>query len=211
MLDPTDLIVQVQPDKTRLLLMSQYILNAGAGKLEVIGKSDSITQRTVVTQHVYRADKTFSQRPAGIFLFHPTHDHWHVDNFARYEIWSLANDGDIAELVALSDKVSYCLRDTGRWLFTAPRAPEFLDCEADVQGITPGWIDSYTFDMPGQSVDITDLVDGVYALRSVVDPADRILESNNQNNAATIYFQLVNNRARALDRSQMLQAIEASE
>ncbi len=211
MLEPKDLAVQIL-DETRLLLMSHYIFNAGRGTLEVLGKSDSISQRTIVTQHVYRSDGSFTERPAGIFLFHPTHNHWHVDNFARYEIWSLTEAGELGDLVALSDKVSYCLRDTGRsTLAFASREPEYLECEAELQGISPGWVDSYTYEMPGQSVDITDLSDGFYAVQSLVDPSDRFLETNEFNNSSLVYFELKEDRVRTLDRDQLLDALSVSE
>jgi hypothetical protein len=187
--------------------MSHYIFNAGEGKLEVLGESDSITSRTVVTQHLYRADGSFGKHPAGIFLFHPTHNHWHVDNFARYEIWSLTESGGLGAIVAVSDKVSYCLRDTGRsTLASAPRVPGYTECEDKVQGISPGWWDSYTYEMPGQSIDITDLLDGVYAFRSIVDPPNRFLETNELNNASIVYFQLQNNRVRVTDGNPMRDA-----
>jgi len=46
--------------------------------------------------------------------------------------------------------------------------------------------------------------DGVYALRSTVDPANQLREADDTNNAATVYFELKGNRARVIESDDAL-------
>lgn len=134
---------------------------------------------------------TYEEHAAGVFAFHLDHDHWHLGNFALCEVWSLDSDGELDEVVAVTDKVSYYLMDETRSdLPNAYPEPTYTLCDQTIQGISPGWIDTYEHNTPGQIVDITDLPDGVYALRSTVDPDDQLREMDNSNNAGTVYFKL---------------------
>jgi subtilase family serine protease len=45
---------------------------------------------------------------------------------------------------------------------------------------------------------ITGLSDGIYALKSTVDPLDRLLESDENNNATVLYFSIHENRLEVL-------------
>lgn len=212
MLPPSHLVIEITPADERLLRLTTLIINWGPGKLEVLGKSDATTARTVVMQHVYRANGAYDERAAGIFLFHITHNHWHVEDFANYQVWSLTPEGKPAEIVARSDKISFCLRDTGRsTLEVAPEEPQYTECEAELQGMSAGWIDAYEWDTPGQTIDITALSDGVYALVSVVDPSNRLLELDENNNDVTIYFLLREDSVEILELAQVLEQLDAAQ
>jgi hypothetical protein len=199
-LPPTDLVLQfVEPDR-RLLRFTNSLINTGPGLLEVLGRYDPDLDQVVVTQHLYRRDGTFQERLAGRFIFHPTHDHWHFEDFARYDIWSLTPDRDFDVVVAFTDKVSYCIRDNVRSdIEGASAQPRYEACDQERQGMAVGWIDIYEFDTPGQIVDVTDLPDGVYALQSTVDPAGQLQEVDDLNNAAIVFFELSANRVRLID------------
>jgi hypothetical protein len=198
-LTPTDLILAFGSGGQRLLRFTNSIINTGPGVLEVLGQHDPDKDQVVVTQHIFRQDGTFWERLAGEFIFHPTHDHWHFENFARYEVWSLTSDRELDQLVALTDKVSYCIRDNVRGNGPAAAARSYVMCDQDLQGISVGWVDIYEFDTPGQIVDVTDLPYGVYALQSIVDPADQLWEDDNANNSGLVYFELFPNFVRLVD------------
>lgn len=199
-LPPTDLVLQfVEPDR-RLLRFTNSLINTGPGLLEVLGRYDPDLEQVTVTQHLYRRDGTFQERLAGRFIFHPNHDHWHFEDFARYDIWSLTPDRDFDVVVAFTDKVSYCIRDNVRSdIEGAPARPVYEACDQELQGMAVGWIDIYEFDTPGQIVDVTDLPDGLYALQSTVDPAGQLQEADDLNNAAIVFFELSANRVRLLN------------
>jgi hypothetical protein len=44
-------------------------------------------------------------------------------------------------------------------------------------GISPGWGDIYTWDLPGQYLDITNVPDGAYDVVSIANPDCTLLES----------------------------------
>lgn len=46
------------------------------------------------------------EREAGEYVHHPDHGHWHVEDFALYELPSLTSEGDIGSVVASGGKVS---------------------------------------------------------------------------------------------------------
>lgn len=199
-LPPADIEIERSGDR-KLLRLANAVLNGGPGALEVKGVPDPASERTTVTQHIFTADGTFLARPIGSFVFHPTHRHWHLENFARYELWTLTPEGIRGHLIALTDKVSFCLRDLtrARFLENIPRAA-YTSCGREIQGMTVGWVDTYGSHLPGQIVDITHVPDGVYALRSVADPGDLLLEFEEDNNSATTYIRIEGDRVHTLDR-----------
>ena len=191
-LPPTELSLLVtSASGKKILRLTNSIANLGPGPLELVGVSDPLDKITRVTQNIDLQNGGIEKRAAGVFIYHPTHHHWHFENFVRYELWSLEADNSLKSMVAVSDKVSYCLRDNSRAKTTPPEARMgYIVCDQELQGISPGWVDTYTFDRPGQFIDITGQPDGRYALRSIVDPENRILELNETNNAATIYIEI---------------------
>jgi hypothetical protein len=127
-------------------------------------------------------DETATERFVDCMFFHPEHDHWHLEDFARY-VLSKPKDGRV---VALSDKVSFCVRDSiVRWqgLPGAPGAPYYGDCTQDgTTGMSVGWADLYGSDLFGQSIDVTGVPDGRYCLTSIADPSRRISERRDDDN-----------------------------
>jgi len=53
--------------------------------------------------------------------------------------------------------------------------------------------------LPGQSIDISSLSDGVYVLRSSVNPEKDIWEQNTENNAAILFIQIEGNHVKIID------------
>ena len=127
-------------------------------------------------------DKVLRKRLAGCSLFHPEHDHWHFEEFARYRLVKPKT----GRVVASSEKVSFCVRDsihTEAGLPGSPASIYYGACTQDsITGLSIGWADYYGSSLPGQELDIRGLPDGRYCLRTEADPADRLRESNETNN-----------------------------
>lgn len=201
-LPPTDLRVQVTGGTKRLRL-TNTVANVGAGPLEVRPQNDAGTATTVAFQQIFTHSKagTWSlaaEDEIGTFVFHPAHNHWHLEGFARYD---LLNRND--KVVRSSRKVSFCLVDS---VFVAPPPPHDAPwaynqaCSKNaVQGISVGWGDIYSWSLAGQSINITGLSNGRYRLRSTADPFNRIRETDNGNNASVIRFRLRGRRIILLD------------
>lgn len=192
-LPPFDLHIRRLSGGRRELRLANTIWNSGAGPMELIGELNPLTRQTRVLQRVYASDGTAHSRYVGEFVFHPTHDHWHFDGFALYELWSLAPDGGLDRMLSSSDKLSYCLLDTdpperGSAQFSARRS--YAGCGRRLQGLSPGWGDTYKSSLDGQSLDVTGVVDGFYALKSTTNPQSYLHEEDYNNNSAVLYIEI---------------------
>ena len=203
-LPPFDLRIRVnRVNGQKLLRFSNSIMNTGLSAMELSGTSNLDTGKVSVDQHVFTANGSEQKVPVGEFFFHKEHNHWHFGRFSRYEIWSLGSDGELEAVVAFSDKISYCLRDDSRAdIPNAASRQTYSACDQNIQGISVGWIDTYRHHLEGQSIEITALPDGAYALRSVVDPDKKLWDSNYENNAAVLYIELEGNRVTVIESEE---------
>lgn len=200
-LPPYELRLAVDAQGGREIRFSNAVWNAGAGPLEVRGRLAARSGGIHIDQRVYRGNGAFTTFDRGELIFHHPHDHWHWEGFSIYEVWSVTADGSLGELLASSDKVSYCMRDDTAvesgprdWSTLParqiPDRPRYLGCGWQLQGISAGWSDIYIESLPGQAVDISDLPDGLYALKSTVNPEGLLAEADTTNNAAITFFAL---------------------
>ena len=202
-----DLLVTAE-DGRRLLRLSTEIANHGAGPLEVFPSAESAncdgdgdpandrdaSQRTFADtagDGGYSAglDGIESERRIGCMRYHAVHDHWHVLDFARYEL----RREPAGRVVAKRRKVGFCVGDN-RIAFPDPRVPlaptypvgqpgGMPGCtESATQGISVGWADIYLFFVPGQELGVSELKPGRYCLVTRADPRDLLSESNEDNN-----------------------------
>ncbi|MCA9215785.1 MAG: lamin tail domain-containing protein [Planctomycetales bacterium] len=172
--------------KTGRLLMrfATGVVNAGEGPLIIEG-ADVVQGRQQVEQIVQRDDGSLVRGDAGEFVYHPLHGHIHFDGYAIYNLRVVLPNGGVGPLVATSDKVSFCLLDYTAYdlsLPNAPPIPEFGECDVNIQGISVGWLDVYTANLPDQWIDVEGVPPGEYWFETVVDPFNLIRESDESNN-----------------------------
>jgi hypothetical protein len=217
---PDELYVDKNRKQTRLRV-SNTISNAGIGPLELEGDGsfcdDGEGRRTVqrifednpaasgsIGHFIRGHDPDHEDVEAGCSRYHPSHDHWHFDNFARYTLYSERT----GHTVGASRKVSFCVIDTGRPHPELPGSPkdgyypqddenpEFPTCsKTSTDGLSVGWEDTYGASLPGQAIAITGRRKGRYCLVIEADPPtanpDGILaESNPNNNVRTVQMRL---------------------
>lgn len=205
-LQPSQL--KLQRDKTtgqRTLRFSNSVANRGDGVFELRPVHDFLTGTTGAYQRVYTHDVTgvwslYSETLAGVFAFHPAHNHWHVNDFALYELRNVAPDGSIGSTVlATSGKVSFCIIDVSSvdsGLEHATRST-YKSCDQNsVQGLSVGWADTYAWYLAGQSLDVTNLPNGTYYLVSTADPDNLFAETNNANNTAAVKIRITTTTAK---------------
>jgi hypothetical protein len=184
-----ELFVEVRSDGARTLRFSTTVVNNGDGPLELVGGFDEATKNVVTTQRVHQSDGSARESEVGRFLFHPEHAHWHFEDFTVLEVWTEDGDGDLDEMVATTGKATFCAVDEVAVAEDAPE-PAYLACGERVQGISRGWSDTYGAEISGQAVDLGTLPDGEYAIRSTVDPANRLLELDEDNNSTIARVEL---------------------
>lgn len=214
---PAKIFLQVGKRGKRVVRFSNEVVNVGIGTLELrprvgdCNRNGNPRDDRTSYQRIYRdangdgafargVDVHFRTRSAGCTRFHPAHKHWHFEALAEYSLHPFQRDGSPGPLVIVGKKLSSCVLDTKRRLPKAPGSPGrkyYGSCRRDsIGGISIGWGDIYGARVSGQELDVTGLGDGVYCLVSRADPEDRLLESNERNNARTTRIVL---RVEALD------------
>lgn len=192
-LPPRALQVATEEDGVRRIRFSTTTANLGVGPLEMWGEYDETINRTRATQHIHTQAGQVVERHVGDFIYHEGHEHWHFEEFTEFELWTHQPDGALDQRLATTGKMSFCVVDNTQVdlaLEGAPKTAQFNDCGQVQQGISVGWGDTYAANVRGQMLAIPGIADGYYAIRSTVDPLNRLLESDETNNAAIIYVAL---------------------
>jgi Lysyl oxidase len=222
---PSQLAIEKFQDTGKTFLrFANAIANKGDGPIELRPQAEDCradgdtTDERVAYQRLYPDtngdnyyDRTLDAAEpvevrAGCSEFHVDHNHWHFENFARYELLSFNPNGSVGGLVSattISDKVGFCLVDSQNVSPKMAGSPaeqyyvgssQFVGCAADdTMGISIGWADIYSTFTPGQHIDITGVPDGVYCLRSTADPTDLLDEVRERNNRRAIRITLRKN------------------
>jgi lysyl oxidase len=199
---PSGLSIANVKRKTKELRFNYSAENAGVGVLELTSRIEDCDGDGVVSndrtaiQRIFKdadgngyftrgTDTAFDTQTVGCFVFHPKHHHWHLEDFARYELRDSSGG-----LVGSTDKVSFCLGDnfhTNPGLQGSPASAYFADCTRDSdQGISIGWTDIYGAQLEGQAITLGGSADGTFCLVQTADPLNHIAESNESNNRAAV-------------------------
>ncbi|MFQ5667091.1 MAG: lysyl oxidase family protein [Candidatus Binatia bacterium] len=181
----------------RVVVFTTAAANVGDGPLVIQGQTVSTPERvfTLGYQIIWKRDGSKCARAAGEFIFHPSHQHFHFDDFYGYEL--RADDPLTGPMVAKGAKASFCLLDIenirGFRPDDFPRQVTNRTCDSQegTQGISVGWKDVYERFVPGQFISL-DLDDGTqvpvgsYFLLNVVDPDHLLWEKNTENNTSFV-------------------------
>lgn len=195
-------IIDNGPVVAKVLRASTSVANVGAGPLHLIGEDDGQT-----VQEVYRRNASPETVPVGgEFNPHPSHGHIHFDDYAQMRLVSKTSacdywkNRDPSCIVSAGDKISFCVMEsdpfvesvvsflqgppgsTGTWGLDFTNGNSV--CHSNEQGLRPGWTDTYSSRLPGQSVDLQDVPPGDYWLEAEVDPEAQLVERTHDNNVA---------------------------
>ena len=189
----------VERNHRLLLVFASAVDNVGPGPLVVEGRRIGGVMRA--WQLVGRG--RFALSVPLRYVRSPTHEHWHLSGFERYE---LRRVGDGA-LVGRDRKTGFCLRDAYETVALNRRPFWTGECGRNRpaavrvrEGISPGFGDDYVPQKEGQSIDVTSVPPGRYVLVQRANP-DRVLrEGSYANNAASVSIELEGRRVRLLAR-----------
>jgi hypothetical protein len=149
-------------------------------------------------QVVQRKDGRSVSRAAGSCEFHVEHAHFHYDGLLMYGLYRVGRHGLPHGKVIGASKASFCLTDddyfgygsrringarnnVGQPDCNAPRSVAVPDPGKNAtgtfvqEGMTPGWGDVYTWDTPGQFIDVTHVKSGDYDIVEETNPNSQIL------------------------------------
>lgn len=189
-----DIQLTKKGNRTRLLF-STISVNIGAGPLELRG-GDIVSGKSkqTVYQRIYNAGSPSGipqERPVGDFVYHPKHRHFHLDDYAYYELIPLTV-GDNHRRTGV--KTSFCIMDSATATtisaqFGVPIVTPFgiddrhyTTCGGSLQGMSRGWGDIYGYTLAGQQIDVTGLPNDDYTLRITVNPNGSLFESTRGDN-----------------------------
>jgi hypothetical protein len=173
--------------------------NIGDGPIWVRGRRQVAAGPMVADQLVRLTDgRVRAYEDAGRirYTFSPTHTHWHLLDFQRYELRSL--DG---ELIVRDRKSGFCLADhygLARRLVARFTGASFLDnCGESKpgalsveQGTSPGFTDLYPAHFHGQHLELGGVPAGTYVLVHRANPNQQLEEIDYTNNDASLRIRL---------------------
>ena len=179
MLPPFDFHIDTttQPGK-RLLRFATVQVNVGPGPFRLHGfdEADGVADHgdtLSVVQWIKREDGSWTERAttAQMSWSGDGHDHWHLLDFQKFKLVSLNSSvlGNVA-------KTGFCAFDS--YPYTSPKQAYYTGdrhiCQTNpkgkvLMGTSRGWGDIYRWDIAFQWIDITDLPNGDYRVRVVVD------------------------------------------
>ena len=178
------------------LRISNGTANVGHGPLYVYGAgAEGGAQDEPIRQRIFRDDDSFIERDAGNFVYHPGHNHIHIEDWAQFRIREITSGDGVGDIIAEGNKTSFCILDLGVYDRNIPgfdARGQFRSCSSRIQGLSVGWIDVYDKSLEGQSIDITDVPDGHYWLEAVVDPENHFTELNEDNNVERLRITIGN-------------------
>lgn len=195
----------------RCLRFDTIVGNVGEGPFEL---AYSVEEREGVAaiQRIYRTDGSYKDRFAVRSELHPTHAHFHVQDFYVSRLWKVDPTGARtgAAPVARGDKNGFCPEDTERIDDVPDEGRRHYRCftpdEPDqrgfqVVGISAGWQDVYPASLPDQFVEITGVPDGQYLLEIELDPHNVFVEADNSNNTVCVLVALQRTAAQIVEPS----------
>jgi concanavalin A-like lectin/glucanase superfamily protein/fibronectin type III domain protein/lysyl oxidase len=202
--DTTDVDPSEATVTHNVLRFSNTVWDAGKGPLELRGQIDPATKTGAAIQRVYNDSGGFTDYSASnSFYWHAAHQHYHYDNWGTYELWTKSAfenwlaSGRTQGSPVVGSKTTSCVEDE-EFIKTMPNMPYppvhspdgcFPDSSGlMLQGLSPGWGDTYDYYRPDQWIDLGangKLADGQYVLRSVVDPLNKVYESPGRSDPST--------------------------
>jgi hypothetical protein len=177
--------------KNHYLLRFDNTVGNWGGPLEIV---TNFQHSRDLTQNIYDA-YTNGAVVSGVhvgsdLVFHPTHNHFHFQDFATYLLLKMDANGAYQPTTRVGTKTSFCIVDTIRVTVLGTGASTNQSCTSAKQGLSAGWADVYAANTPEQWIDLgtTAPADGDYAIKSTADPKNRLLEADDTNNTGTTYF-----------------------
>jgi hypothetical protein len=176
------------------------VRNVGRGPLVIDGHRSGTDLTTMVADQAVERRRGPRVRIRGVgrlrFVVSPSHRHWHLLGFERYE---LRRPGSTTALVE-DRKTGFCLGD--RYAVPgspAPPSPPVFTSRCGLgqterlgirEGISVGYGDDYAAGLEGQFLPLTGLRDGRYVLVHRVNVERRIRERRYGNDAASLLLRL---------------------
>lgn len=209
----------VEEHGVRCLRFSLGPANAGAGPvlLDFPGNQGLATPGKA-TQRILWSDGRVTTRPAGEFLYHATHAHYHHSGFGSLELLKVTDTtrGTMTP-AGTGPKQGFCTGDikiTDWAVFSGEQNSSNSTClenagfvydptRGTTMGLSAGWADLYSWEQDGNYVEFgLSNGDGRYVVRSTADALNNVQESNESDNTGYAYIEIKGTAIRVLERGR---------
>ena len=209
----------VEEKGVRCLRFSLGPSNVGAGPLQLVfpGNQGLVTPGKA-TQLITWSDGHVTERPAGEFLYHKTHAHYHHSGFGSLELLKVTDPKrGTMTLAGTGPKQGFCTGDIklAEWeVFGGMQNSADSECidsaflvydptAGTKMGLSPGWADLYSWEQDGNYVEFgLSNGDGRYVVRSTADALNNVLESDETDNTGYAYIEVKGTTIRVLERGR---------
>jgi lysyl oxidase len=190
------------PKHDPLLVFTSTVENVGYGPVIVQGRRTTRRASTMRADQLIQLQKGGFRRVKGVgrlrYNVNPTHSHWHLLPFERYELRTLGG-----KQLLRDHKSGFCLTDDYRSPLPTlgPRASQPLkgsDCAKDnprarrlLEGISVGWGDLYIPAKEGQAIDLRGIAPGDYDLVHRVNVLRLLRETDYSNDSSSMRIRLL--------------------
>jgi hypothetical protein len=212
LLVPGSYIFVAQPGGgVRMLEFEHISSDLGAGPLEIRPSYNSTTGISQGYQALYTMPSPgvwkfdHSVPIPGPMVWNPPSDY--AFPLAKFWLYNAAAGGGLGSVVATSPKTLFCMT-SDTFVGGVPNAPSTNgypsgNCERPegTLGLSVGWGDQYDATDGGEGIDITSLPDGIYWLRSEIDPYHYLQESNPSNNIVDTELQIEGTTVKVLEQT----------
>lgn len=207
----------VEEGGVRCLRFSLGPANTGAGPmLLTFPGNEGLVAPGKATQQILWSDGRVTSRPAGEFLYHKTHAHYHHSGFGSLELLKVTDErrgtlspagkgpkqGFCTGDIKIADWSSFGGVQNSAGSTCLNSAGLVYDPTAGTQmGLSAGWADLYSWEQDGNYVEwgLTN-TDGRYVVRSMADALNNVQESNERDNTGYAYIEVTGTTIRVLER-----------
>ena len=188
----------------RCLRFDQSIANLGDGPFELRYSPPTYAIDPHMYQRILRSDGDWREVQAEEYELHVTHAHFHYKGFGVSRLWRSDESGARLdpEPFRSGRKNGFCVMDIEKIRGGAPESQyDGSGCTASEDyknGITQGWADTYTADLPDQYIEVSDIPDGLYVLETIADPDGTVLETDESNNSASLLIRITGQTVKAI-------------
>ncbi len=181
-----------EPGKA-LYRFTAAIPNIGDGPFEVFEVTHPNNTQDVY-QNIHDSLGGVTQTLMGSFPdADPAFGHLFLVGLAQYNLREVLPGNGVGPIVSSHDKTSFGLVDSVAYDTGLPGAPAtrvYNSANSNPLGVSVGWADLYSWQLPGQWVDATGLPDGQYWLEVIIDPYNFVQETDDTNNTTRVLVNL---------------------
>jgi hypothetical protein len=184
------------------LAFTSILVNVAPGDFLLRAKRDGGTWKVDQIVSYSKGGAAVVPTSASVVWGGDGHNHWHIRNVSTDRLVRMTDNGRPEPSSGRADtKIGFCFFDYRKQLDRGSTEAAYsrYSCGRDNSsivgmGLSPGWGDTYSFILPGQTIDTTNLPDGTYRLWADVNAGRWFKEVTRRNNRTWVDVKLSTNK-----------------